>query len=101
MTVISSTVMEDPVPFQVQLERRQHARLKALAETQGRSMGAMIRESVATYLAQQPLEDDPALDIVGLFSDERPRPHGDVAEHHDAYLVEAYEREGRRGDPAS
>lgn len=99
--VISSQLMEELVPFQVQLERRQHARLKALAETHGRSMGSMIRESVATYLADQPLEDDPALDILGLFADERPRPLGDVAEHHDAYLAEAYAREGRQDDPSS
>ena len=93
-------MMEDLVPFQVQLERRQHARLKALAETQGRSMGSMIRESVATYLADQPLEDDPALGILGLFADEGSRPLGDVAEQHDAYLAEAYAREGQREDPA-
>ena len=92
--------MEDLVPFQVQLERRQHARLKSLAETQGRSMGSMIRESVATYLADQPLDDDPALGILGLFADESSRPLGDVAEHHDAYLAEAYAREGQPEDPA-
>ena len=28
-------------------------------------MGSMIRESVATYLAHQRLEDDPALGILG------------------------------------
>jgi hypothetical protein len=49
--------MEDFVPFQVQLERRQHA-------------------------------------------EEGSRPPGDVAGHHDAYLAEAYAREGQREDPA-
>ena len=59
-----------------------------------------IRESVATYLAHQPLEDDPALGILGLFADEGPWPLGDVAEQHDAYLAEAYAREGYRDDSA-
>ena len=86
--------MEDLVPFQVQLERRQHARLKALAETRGQSMGSMIRESVAVYLADQPVEDDPLLSIIGLFEDTGEKPFGDVAINHDAYLADAYWREG-------
>jgi len=91
--------MEDLVPFQVQLERRQHARLKSLAEAHGRSMGSMIRESVAVYLADQPIDDDPALGIIGLFEDVGPRPHGDVAQNYDGYLADAYWREGHR-EPA-
>ena len=98
-SVISSNVMEDLVPFQVQLERRQHARLKSLAEAQGRSMGSMIRESVATYLADQPAGDDPLLGIIGLFEDTGEQPFGDVAINHDAYLADAYWREGHP-DPA-
>ena len=81
--------MERPVPFQVQLERRQHERLKALAEQRDQSMGSLVRESVAQYLASVPVEDDPAFGIMGMFSDEGPEPHGDVAIHHDAYLADA------------
>lgn len=92
--VMSSSVMEDLVPFQVQLERRQHARLKALAEARGRSMGSMIRESVVTYLADQPVEDDPLLGIIGLLEDTGEEPFGDVAINHDAYLADAYWHEG-------
>ena len=92
--------MEDLVPFQVQLERRQHARLKSLAESHGRSMGSMIRESVATYLADQPVEEDPAYGIIGILGeDDGPRPYGDVGENHDAYLADIYEAEGRKPGP--
>jgi hypothetical protein len=86
--------MEDLVPFQVQLERRQHARLRALSESSGRSMGSMIRESVATYLAG--VEPDPLLDIIGAFEDHGPKPHGDVSVNHDAYLADVHEAEATR-----
>jgi hypothetical protein len=93
--------MEELVPFQVQLERRQHARLKSLAEARGRSMGSMIRESVAVYLADQPVEDDPAYGIIGLFEDTGDLPHGDVGVNHDAYLADASWAEGHPDDPAA
>ncbi|MFN8623670.1 MAG: ribbon-helix-helix protein, CopG family [Chloroflexota bacterium] len=86
--------MDDLVPFQVQLERRQHARLKALAEARGQSMGSMIRESVAVYLTSQEAGEDPLLGIIGLFEDAGPQPHGDVATNHDAYLADASWEEG-------
>ncbi len=57
-------------------------------------MGSMIRESVAVYLADQPAEHDPLLGIIGLFEDTGERPFGDVAVNHDAYLADAYWREG-------
>jgi hypothetical protein len=83
--------MERPVPFQVQLERRQHEQLKALAERRKQSMGSLIRESVAQYLTSQPIEDDPLYGILGMFAgDLGDLPHGDEARNHDAYLAEEY-----------
>ena len=82
--------MERPVPFQVQLERRQHGQLKALAERREQSMGSLIRESVAQYLTSQPIEDDPLYGIMGMFMDDGPQPYGDVAINHDAYLADEY-----------
>jgi len=87
--------MEDAVPFQVHLERRQHRQLKALAERRHASMGALIRESVDAYLATTPIHLDPLLGIIGMFEDSGPRPHGDVALHHDEYLADAVEAEWR------
>jgi hypothetical protein len=51
-------------------------------------MGSLVRESVASYLAGLPADDDPALGIVGLIDDVSPRPYGSVAEHHDDYLAD-------------
>ena len=86
--------MSDGVPFQVQLTRRQHRRLKRLAESRGVSMGSILRESVADYLTKAPVEEDPAFGIIGLIDDEGPTPHGDPALEHDAYLADALEAEG-------
>ena len=52
-----------------------------------------IRESVATYLDDQPIEDDPAFGIIGLIDDAGDRPHGSVAVHHDEYIADALEAE--------
>jgi hypothetical protein len=64
-------------------------------------MGSLVRESLEAYLAAAPSDDDPALGIIGSIDDaDLPRPHGSVAEHHDAYLVDAIEAEGREPDGA-
>ena len=86
--------MSDSVPFQVQLTRGQHRRLKRLAESRGVSMGSILRESVADYLTRAPVEEDPAFGIIGLIDDDGPTPHGDPALEHDAYLADALEAEG-------
>jgi len=85
--------MSENVPFQVQLTRGQHRRLKRLAESRGVSMGSILRESVAEYLSQAPDERDPAFGIIGLIDDTSPTPHGDPAVEHDAYLADALEAE--------
>ena len=91
---IVDTDMGDNVPFQVQLTRGQHRRLKRLAESRGVSMGSILRESVADYLTSTPVEEDPAFGIIGLIDDDGPTPHGDPAVEHDAYLADALEAEG-------
>ncbi len=85
--------MEELVPFQVQLERSQHRRLKQLAEAQGRSMGALVRESLEAYVARLPAAADPLLEIIGMVDDRAPRPSGDVGAEHDAYLADAHAAE--------
>jgi predicted transcriptional regulator len=86
--VISSDVMARSKPFQVNLEPEQHRRLQALSRRRGRSMGSLVRESVAEYLVGVPAEEDPLADVIGMFEDRGPRPHGDVGEQHDAYLTD-------------
>jgi hypothetical protein len=72
--------------FQVNLEPEQHRRLQRLAGHRGRSMGSLVRESVAAYLTGLPADEDPLAEVVGMFEDAEPRPFGDVAEEHDRYL---------------
>jgi hypothetical protein len=91
--------MSDFVPFQVQLTRAQHRRLKRLAETRGVSMGSILRESVADYLTNAPLDADPAFGIIGLIDDDGPTPHGDPAVDHDAYIADALDAEAGAGQP--
>lgn len=93
--------MREIIPFQVQLERAQHRRLKRLAEARGVSMGSILRESVAEYLASAPVEDDPAFGIVGLIDDDGPTPHGDPAVRHDDYLADALDAEAGANEKPS
>lgn len=66
-------------------------------------MGSLIRESVSSYLASTPAEEDSLAGIVGLFEDTGPKPYGDVSQAHDAYIADAviaeWTRETRRRAP--
>lgn len=75
-------------PFQVNLDPEQHRHLRLLSERRGISMGSLVRESVAQYLADTPTDEDPLLQIVGLFEDTGSKPYGDVGEEHDRYLAD-------------
>ena len=79
--------MEARVPFQVMLDPEQHHQLRRVAEARHVSIGSLVRESVVRYLAGVAVEDDPLFGIIGLAQDSGPRPHGDVATEHDAYLA--------------
>ena len=81
--------MERRVPFQVMLDPEQHHQLRSYAERRGQSIGSLIRESVTRYLADLDVDDDPLLGLIGLAEDTGPKPQGDVAMEHDAYLTEA------------
>lgn len=71
-------------PIQVYLEPEHERALRRLATERGLSMGEIIRRCLDRYLtAEMPLEDDPALRIVGLGESTR----GDLAENHDRYLA--------------
>jgi ribbon-helix-helix CopG family protein len=83
------------------LDSDQHRRLQRLSQARGQSMGSLIRESVSTYLAGTPPEEDSLAGIVGLFDDTGPRPYGDVGEAHDAYLADAVAAEASRGSRPS
>jgi hypothetical protein len=81
--------MERRVPFQVMLDPEQHRQLRGAAQRGGQSIGSLVRESVARYLAAIAVDDDPLMGLIGLGEDAGPRPHGDVATQHDAYMANA------------
>ena len=70
------------------LDPEQHHQLGGIAERRGQSIGSLVRESVARYLADLSLEEDPLLGLIGLADDAGARPHGDVAFEHDLYITD-------------
>ncbi len=72
-------------PLQIYLDSKQDEVLRDLAYKRGTSVAHLIRESLARYIAEEvPVEQDPALGIIGLGSSER----GDLSVNHDRYLAE-------------
>lgn len=79
---------QDKSPLQVYLDQKQLGTLRYLAKKRDTSMAEIIRESVAKYLSELPVEEDPAMGIVAMGRS----GCSDIAENHDAYLVEEYEK---------
>jgi Ribbon-helix-helix protein, copG family len=73
---------------QLQLTRDQVAALRRRADETGRSIAALVREAVQSWIAEDQRQGRVAraLGVVGRFDSGL----GDVAENHDAYLDEAY-----------
>jgi hypothetical protein len=70
-------------PIQIYIEPRQDSALKHLAQRKGVSKAEIIRESLERYLQGIPLEEDPAMGIVGLGKSRRK----DISERHDDYIA--------------
>jgi hypothetical protein len=79
-------------PLQIYLREDQLATLKTVAERRGESMAALIREGVDMLLDGLPPEEDPLLDIVGLYDS----GSDDLAEKHDEHLVNIVMKESSR-----
>ncbi|HEY8953113.1 MAG TPA: ribbon-helix-helix protein, CopG family [Candidatus Dormibacteraeota bacterium] len=73
---------------QLQLTRDQMAALRRRANETGRSIAALVREAVQSWMAEDEHQGRVAraLGAVGRFDS----GVGDVAENHDTYLDEAY-----------
>jgi len=76
-------------PIQIYLEPVQDKALRALAGREGISLAALIRRTIDHYLAELPVDEDPALQVIGLGRSGRE----DMASKHDDYLA-ALTREG-------
>jgi hypothetical protein len=70
-------------PIQIYIEPQQNDVLEVLSQRKGVSKAELIRESLEKYLNELPLEEDPAMDLVGLGSSGR----GDLSDQHDRYLT--------------
>jgi hypothetical protein len=81
-------------PVQVYLREDQVKALRIVAERRGESMAALVREGVDRLLDELPPDEDPLLDILGLYDSGR----GDLAEKHDEYLARMIKEESL-GEP--
>ena len=70
-------------PIQVYIEPKQEKVLDALAHKRGIARSEIIRLSLDRYLSELPIEDDPAMNVMGLGKSGKP----DLAEKHDKYHI--------------
>lgn len=79
-------------PVQIYLREDQVEALRAVAERRGESMASLVREGVDKFLDELPPDEDPLLDIIGLYDSGR----GDLADKHDQYQVGMIQEESDR-----
>ena len=70
-------------PIQIYIDVGQDTLLDALSRRRGISKAAMIRESIEKMLREIPVEEDPAMELMGMGGSGK----GDMAEQHDRYLI--------------
>ncbi len=71
------------IPVQIYLDPEQQRIIGLLSKTSGKSKAAIIRSCISNFIANLPLEKDPALNIINLGASGKK----DIAEKHDDYLV--------------
>ena len=70
-------------PIQIYLEPQQNNVLDLLAKKRGISKAEVIRRSLETFFKNIPLEEDPAINLIGLGSSKK----GDLSARHDQYIA--------------
>jgi len=80
-------------PLQVYLRGDQLNALRALSRRTGESIAGLVREGVDRLLDEVPPEDDPLLEVVGLYDS----GIGDLSEKHDEVVAKLIRQESRRG----
>jgi hypothetical protein len=80
-------------PLQVYLRADQMDALRSLSERRGESMAELVREGVDKILKEVPLEEDPLLEIIGIFDS----GVGDLSEKHDEVLARMIREENQGG----
>lgn len=79
-------------PIQIYIEPKQEVLLERLAREKGTSKAEIIRLSIDTYLSGLPIEEDPAMGIIGLGKSGKK----DVSEKHDNYIAEHVSDYGKK-----
>lgn len=75
-------------PVQVYLDQTQLKTLTLLAEKLGISRAAVLRRGLERLAKEAiPVEEDPALKLIGLMGEDAKSP-GELSTEHDRYLVE-------------
>jgi hypothetical protein len=69
-------------PIQIYIEPNQNEVLEVLSKKRGVSKAEIIRKSLEKYLKELPIEEDPALGLIGLGRSGK----RDLSEKHDQYL---------------
>jgi hypothetical protein len=69
-------------PIQIYIEPKQNDVLEVLSKKRGVSKAEIIRKSLDKFLKELPLEEDPALGLIGLGHSGR----RDLSDNHDRYL---------------
>ena len=69
-------------PIQIYIEAQQNRVLEDLSKKKGLSKAEIIRRSLEKFLKELPVEEDPAMGLIGLGSSRK----GDLSARHDDYL---------------
>jgi hypothetical protein len=78
-------------PIQIYIDAQQNDALAALARDKGISKAEIIRESLERYLREIPVEEDPAMGLIGLGNSGK----HDLSENHDAVVAHHVRRKGK------
>ena len=70
-------------PIQIYIGHQQNNVLEVLSKRRGISKAEIIRESIEKFLKDLPVEEDPAMGLIGLGRSGR----GDISDRHDRYLT--------------
>ncbi len=70
-------------PIQIYIEPGQDNLLEILSKKRGVSKASLIRVGLEKFLKELPLEEDPAMEIIGLGSSGK----NDISERHDRYIT--------------
>ncbi len=79
-------------PIQIYIEPQQDHVLEALSKRKGISKAGIIRESLKRFLREVPVEEDPAMGLIGLGNSGK----RDLSDQHDKYIYK-YARSKKKG----